>query len=230
MHPLDSPSWPRRMVVGPIAGVLALADSAREHDGVAARIDPRLAADAVDIRSGPLTAAARLLTFVGSEMVISVLALLLIIVLLERRGPFFAMCVAVAMAVSASLTVGVKLLVERAPPRRGHSAGTGRLDVLLPVRPHAQLGGLPRPGGDPARSLAAFAFAAHRRHRSPRAAGVRDRTEPRLPGLPLGQRRRRVLASRDRPARRSWLSPAGPGSTSIAPRTGQAAIRLARLA
>ena len=104
------------MVIGPIAGVLALADSAREHDGVSARIDPRLAVDAVDIRSGPLTAAARHLTFVGGEMVISVLALLLIIILLERRGPFFAMCVAVAMAVSASLTVGVKLLVDRARP------------------------------------------------------------------------------------------------------------------
>lgn len=104
------------MVVGPLAGVLALADSAREHDGVSASIDPRLAVDAVTMRSGPLTAAARLLTFVGSEVVVGVLALLLVVVLLERRGPFFAMCVAVAMAASASLTVGVKLVVARHRP------------------------------------------------------------------------------------------------------------------
>ncbi len=108
---------------GSVVGVLALADSAREHDGVPARLDTQLATDAVNARSGLLTHAARFLTLVGSEVVVSALALLLIIVLLERRGPFLAMCAAVAMAVSASLTVGVKLLVARDRPGAGIRLG-----------------------------------------------------------------------------------------------------------
>ncbi len=111
------------LVVGPIVGVLALADSAREHNGVSAAIDPHLAADVVDVRSGPLTAAAKLLTLIGSEAVVGVLALLLIIALLERRGPFFAMCAAAAMAVSAALTVGVKQMVGRHRPGSGVRLG-----------------------------------------------------------------------------------------------------------
>ena len=114
------------LVLSSIAGVLALADSAREHEGVAAVIDPHVAADALDARSGPLTAAARLLTLIGSEAVIGVLALLLIIALLERRGPFFAMCAAAAMTVSASLTLGVKQLVAR--PRPGSEFRLGGVD------------------------------------------------------------------------------------------------------
>ncbi|VXA93888.1 phosphatase PAP2 family protein [Aeromicrobium sp. 9AM] len=108
---------------GSVVGVLALADSAREHDGAPARLDTQLATDAVNARSGMLTHAARLLTLVGSEVVVSALALLLVIVLLERRGPFLAMCAAVAMAVSASLTVGVKLLVARDRPGAGVRLG-----------------------------------------------------------------------------------------------------------
>jgi membrane-associated phospholipid phosphatase len=108
---------------GSIVGVVALADSAREHDGVPAHLDTRLATDAVDDRSGLLSHVARLLTLLGSEVVVGVLALLLIIVLLERRGPFHAMCVAVAVAASASLTVAVKLLVARDRPGAGIRLG-----------------------------------------------------------------------------------------------------------
>ncbi len=104
------------LFVGPITAVVALADSAREHDGVPAQLDAQVATDAVDARSGLLTHTARLLTLVGSEMVIGVLALLLMIVLLERRGPFYAACAAVAMGTAASLTVGVKLLVAKERP------------------------------------------------------------------------------------------------------------------
>ncbi|KQV76105.1 hypothetical protein ASC61_14440 [Aeromicrobium sp. Root344] len=104
------------VVAGSIAGVLVLADSAHEHDGVSAAIDPHVAADAIAARSGPLTAAAKLLTLIGSEAVVGALALLLIIALLERRGPFFAMCAAAAMGVSACLTLGVKQLVARDRP------------------------------------------------------------------------------------------------------------------
>ena len=111
------------LVAASIAGVLALADSAREHDGVSAFIDPHVAADAVDVRSDPLTAAAKLLTLIGSEAVVGLLALLLIIALLERRGPFFAICAAVAMGMSASLTLGVKQLVARHRPGPGIRLG-----------------------------------------------------------------------------------------------------------
>jgi undecaprenyl-diphosphatase len=114
------------LVAGSIAGVVVLADSAREHDGVSAAIDPHLAADVVEVRSGPLTVAAKLLTFVGSEAVIGVFALLLIIALLERRGALFAMCAAAAMAMSASLTLGVKQLVARHRP--GPSIRLGTVD------------------------------------------------------------------------------------------------------
>lgn len=108
---------------GSIVGVLALADSAREHDGVPARLDAQVATAVVNARSGLLTHAARLLTLLGSEVVVSALALLLVIVLLERRGPFLAMCAAFAMAVSASLTIGVKLLVARDRPGAGIRLG-----------------------------------------------------------------------------------------------------------
>jgi len=111
------------LVGGSIAGVFFLADSAREHDGVSAAVDPHVAADAVSARSAPLTAAAKLLTLVGSEAVVGVLALLLIIALLERRGPFFAMSAAAAMGLSASLTLGVKQLVARHRPGSGVRLG-----------------------------------------------------------------------------------------------------------
>jgi undecaprenyl-diphosphatase len=106
---------PPTLVVVSVAGVLALADAAREHDG-ASRIDPQVASDVLDIRSQLLTRAAQVLTFLGSEPVVGALVLVLAIVLLERRGPFFAAAAAVAMAASAALTVGVKLAVERGRP------------------------------------------------------------------------------------------------------------------
>jgi membrane-associated phospholipid phosphatase len=116
---------PTTLVAAAVAAVLVLADSAREHDGLSAQVDPRIAADALDARTGLLTHVATLLTLIGSEAVVGALALGLMILLLERRGPFFAVCAAAAMAVSAGLTVGVKLLVERARP--------GEVDRLGPL-------------------------------------------------------------------------------------------------
>jgi undecaprenyl-diphosphatase len=118
-------AWPVLLVAAPVAGVVALADAAREHDGVSAHLDPRIAADVLDARTGVLTNVARLLTLLGSEGVVGALALVLLIVLLERRGPFLTGCAAAAMAVSAALTVGVKLVVERVRP--------GAVDRLGPV-------------------------------------------------------------------------------------------------
>ena len=111
-------------VAAATTGVLVLADAGRERDG-AARIDPHVAAGILDIRSGPLTHLAHELSLVGSEPVVGGLALLLFVVLLERRGQMFAVIAAAAMAVSAALTVGVKLLVERPRP--------GAIDRLGPV-------------------------------------------------------------------------------------------------
>jgi membrane-associated phospholipid phosphatase len=116
---------PAALVAVPVAAVLVLADSAREHDGVSAYVDPRVAADVLRARTSLLTTLARLLTLVGSEAVVGTLALILVIFLLERRGPFLAVCAATAMAASAALTVGVKLLVERARP--------GAVDRLGPL-------------------------------------------------------------------------------------------------
>lgn len=119
-------AMPAALVAVPVASVLALADSAREHNGISASVDPRIAADALDVRTGMLTHISWLLTLLGSEVVVGALALLLAIVLLERRGPFYAGCAAAAMAVSAALTVGVKLAVERARP--GEASRLGPID------------------------------------------------------------------------------------------------------
>ena len=123
-HRLDA-ALPAALVAVPVAAALALADSAREHDGFSAHLDPRVAADALGVRTPLLTHLARLLTFIGSEPVVGGLALLVVIFLLARRGAYVAGCAAAAIVVAAALTVGVKLLVERARP--------GPVDRLGPV-------------------------------------------------------------------------------------------------
>lgn len=107
---------------GPVAVVaagtgtfLVLADAASEGDGVT-RIDPRLSDLAVDDRSNLLTGIAHVLTSIGSEAVVGVLALFTVIFLIERRRVSSAIAVAVAMAGSAAMTVGIKHLVGRERP------------------------------------------------------------------------------------------------------------------
>lgn len=112
-------------VAAATTGVLVLADAGRERNG-AARLDPHVASGVLNIRSGPLTYLAHALTRLGSEPVVGTLAVLLFIVLLERRGQLFAIIAAAAMAVSVGLTVGVKLLVER--PRPGVVDRLGSVD------------------------------------------------------------------------------------------------------
>jgi membrane-associated phospholipid phosphatase len=116
---------PAALLVLPSVTVLALADAAREHDGVASHVDPTIATDMAGVRTPALTTAAKLLTLIGSEAVVGALALLMLIFLLERRGAFLACVAAATMATSAALTVAVKLLVERARP--------GAVDRLGPV-------------------------------------------------------------------------------------------------
>jgi membrane-associated phospholipid phosphatase len=112
---------PRRLA-GPVTTLAAaaaafagLTDAASEGDGVT-RLDPYIAADVLTLRTGALTAIAHTLTFLGSEIVVSVAALLLLIALLERRGARYAGLAALAMGLSAALTVGIKLAVGRDRP------------------------------------------------------------------------------------------------------------------
>lgn len=119
---MSTATLPVRLLAGPVATMVAagsafaaLTDSVREHDGLAGH-DASLTADVVHHRTGIVTRLAHLLTFVGSEAVVGVLALVLVIVLLERRGPRQALVAVGAMGTSAALTVGVKLAVGRARP------------------------------------------------------------------------------------------------------------------
>lgn len=97
------------------AAFAALADSASEGDGIAAA-DPSIAAEVVRHRSGLLTHLAHVLTTIGSEPVVAVVALVMVVVLLERRGPRHAAVAAVATGTAAALTIGVKTAVARARP------------------------------------------------------------------------------------------------------------------
>ncbi|NRQ51089.1 phosphatase PAP2 family protein [Aeromicrobium stalagmiti] len=104
------------VTIGAAAGAFTiLADSVSEGDGLAGR-DPSITADVVDHRTSVLTHVAHVLSFIGSEAVLAVLALGLVIILLERRGPRHAIIAATTMAVSAGLTVAVKLAFGRARP------------------------------------------------------------------------------------------------------------------
>lgn len=107
------------MVAG--AGVVVLAVSARDHTGPA-RLDPDTAADVLGLRTNVATVIAHVLTFVGSEVVVGAIALVILGWLFWRRDLEHAIPFGAAMAGSAVLTVVVKALVARSRP--------GRVDVL----------------------------------------------------------------------------------------------------
>lgn len=104
------------LITAPLAGVVTLAAGARTHHGLAGGLDPHVAADILHVRNNFVTQLAQLLTFLGGELVIGTLTLALIITLLEGRGPYYAGLAAAAMSISASVTVGTKLAVERTRP------------------------------------------------------------------------------------------------------------------
>ncbi|MCW2849962.1 MAG: phosphatidic acid phosphatase [Marmoricola sp.] len=109
-----------RTVLALVAGlatvsVVALADAVGEHEGLS-RLDPTIAADVVRSRTATLTQLARILTLLGSEVVVGGLALVVLALLLARRDFSRAAVFAVALGGSAFLTVAVKLLVGRARP------------------------------------------------------------------------------------------------------------------
>jgi membrane-associated phospholipid phosphatase len=108
-------------------GVTGLADAAVEHDGLS-RVDPVAAADVLRIRTSTLTDIAHTLSFIGSEVVIGALAVIVFAVLLSRRAFARAATFAIGIGGSALLTVAVKLFVAR--PRPG---GVDRLGVVDPT-------------------------------------------------------------------------------------------------
>jgi membrane-associated phospholipid phosphatase len=107
-------------------GFVTLADAAREHDGPS-RIDPVAAADVLRLRASTLTHLARVLSFIGSEVVVGAVALLVVVLLLSRRTIAEAATFAVGIGGSAFLTVATKLLVGR--PRPGQVDRLGTVDT-----------------------------------------------------------------------------------------------------
>jgi membrane-associated phospholipid phosphatase len=97
------------------ACVVGLADAVGEHDGLS-RLDPRIAGEVVRWRTPTLTQLAHVLTFVGSEVVVGGLTIVVLAILLARRQLTRAAVLAVGMGGSAFLTVAVKLHVARARP------------------------------------------------------------------------------------------------------------------
>lgn len=116
---------------GSVLGTVYLADSAREHDG-ASRIDPILTAQAMDVRTPVATDVARLLTLVGSEVVVGGIALLVLGFLVWRRRTAQAVPFALAMGGSVFLTVALKLLVARPRPPGPDALGPVDLSFSFP--------------------------------------------------------------------------------------------------
>ena len=111
------------IAAGGIAAIAVLADAARESNGLASD-DPALANDVLGLRTVQLTDVARALTFLGDVPVLMVFTLIAALVLwrvTKSRRP--AVVLLVAMAGSAALTYGVKLLVERPRPGVGYVLG-----------------------------------------------------------------------------------------------------------
>jgi membrane-associated phospholipid phosphatase len=97
-------------------GTIALADSATEADGLAS-FDPELTREVVGIRTAPLTALARALTFIGDVPVLIVLTLVAAALAYRWTKSWRpAALLLFAMAGSAALTFGLKAVVERQRP------------------------------------------------------------------------------------------------------------------
>ena len=112
------------IIISTTAAVLTLADAARERNGITV-VDPRIATETLSLRDSALTVLAHVLTFLGSEIVVGGLAVVLLLVLLVRRQIVPAFTLALAIGGSVTLTIAVKQLVMRVRP--------GPVDVLGPV-------------------------------------------------------------------------------------------------
>lgn len=98
-----------------MTGFIALSDAVSEHNGLTSA-DPHIAHDVLAHRSDTVTAMAHVLTFIGSEPVVGAAMLALVAWLIARRRFQEAVVVAIGIAGSAAMTVGIKLAVERSRP------------------------------------------------------------------------------------------------------------------
>lgn len=97
-------------------GFVVLAGSAAEGGGIT-RVDPPVAGQVLHDRSPVLTVLAHLLTFLGSEVVVGVLGIAMMLGLFLRGRVLQAAAVAIAMAGSVTWIVVLKGLVGRSRPR-----------------------------------------------------------------------------------------------------------------
>ncbi len=120
-HAHRSDGLRRRILAVPV-GVVAvalfavLADGVTEHGDLTVH-DPAISAWIITTRSPALTAAAQVVTTLGSEVAIGVLtALALVWTIVRQRSPRTTAVVATSMGVAAALTLGVKHLLSRPRP------------------------------------------------------------------------------------------------------------------
>src|SRR4051794_12046558 len=97
------------------SGFVVLADAAREHNGATA-VDPHITNQIVHHRDSIATPVAHVLTFAGSEIVVAAVMLLILGLFTVRRQFASSAVIAIGMAGSALMTVGLKLAVERVRP------------------------------------------------------------------------------------------------------------------
>lgn len=114
--------WDRRALWAAAAAVLAgaaalgLADGVGEHSDLSS-YDPTVTTSVVADRSGPLTVLAQVLTFIGSEVSIGVLTVLVLAWLVWRRRAWrTAFLFGATMTVGAIATLVVKHVVARTRP------------------------------------------------------------------------------------------------------------------
>ncbi len=118
----DAPPLPTHRLLSMAAavagavGAAVLVDGMRERSDLSS-LDPEVATALVRDRTPALTVLADLLSFVGSEVVVGLMALLLVLWLGPvRRQWRLAALVSASMALSAGLTLGLKYALERARP------------------------------------------------------------------------------------------------------------------
>jgi membrane-associated phospholipid phosphatase len=102
-------------VLALVAGAAAAVTAAFVGVGPA-RVDRMVLAEAVDVRSGPLTSLAVAVTHAGSTAVMGVLAALVVLWLLRARRPWDAVFVAVTGLGASLLFTALKRLLDRARP------------------------------------------------------------------------------------------------------------------
>lgn len=113
-------------LLGVISALVATWLGVRAHQGGSIGPDLLVAREIVGDRDRALTLLAHILTFLGSEIVMGALALLLLAAMCRRRAWLDALTVSVAVSGAAVLVLGLKVLVGR--PRPGAALRLGPAD------------------------------------------------------------------------------------------------------